>query len=163
MRLISLFSKVGLILMTSGLIFSSCTNDDDDTGFMAIPAAEQIEQYLTDNNITGELTTSSGLVYVIEEQGEAESPTLNDDITIHYEGYRINGDVFDQTTGSPRTFPLSRLILSWQEGIQLIGRGGKIKLISPPNLAYGNNPPAGSIIRAGDVLVFDIELVEFSN
>lgn len=159
MRLISLFSRVTFALAISGFLFAACVGNDDD--LMIVPAAEQIEQYLTDNNITNELTTSSGLVYVIEEAGSSAKPTLSDEITIHYQGYLIDGTVFDETPGTPWTFPLSDLILSWKEGIQLIGNGGKIKLISPPSLAYGNSPP-GDIIKAGDVLVFDIELVNFN-
>lgn len=139
-------------------MFASCNNDDDA---MIVAPEVQIEQYLTDNNITGETTTSSGLVYIIDEPGNAEKPTLSSDITINYQGYLIDGTVFDETTGTPRTFPLANLILSWQEGIPLIGKGGKIKLISPPSLAYGNSP-RGDVIKAGDVLVFDIELIDFN-
>ena len=156
--MISRFSFAVLCLTASLFWFSSCDKDEP-----IVPAAEQIEQYLTDNNITGEQTTSSGLVYLIAEPGASTMPTLSSNITINYEGYRIDGDVFDETEGTPRTFALSRLISAWQEGIQLIGEGGKIKLICPPNLAYGNNPPSGSKIKAGDVLVFDIELLSFSN
>jgi len=156
--MISRFSFFALCLASSIFFFSSCDKDEQ-----IVPAAEQIDQYLTDNNITGEQTTSSGLVYLIEEMGAATKPTLSSDITINYKGYRIDGDVFDETTGTPRTFALNRLIAAWQEGIQLVGEGGKIKLICPPNLAYGNNPPSNSIIKAGDVLVFDIELLSFSN
>jgi len=143
--------------LLSLLAFAGCNGDDEP-----LPATQvQIDQYIADNSITGEMTTSSGLVYIIDEPGEAEKPTVADEITINYKGYLTDDRVFDETTGTPRTFPLSRLIQAWQEGIPLIGKGGKIKLICPPELAYGNNPPAGSIIRAGSVLVFDIELLDF--
>lgn len=123
---------------------------------------EQLEAYLSAEGIEGEQTTASGLVYVVEEPGGVNTPALHEDITILYKGYLVDGTVFDQTQGrSPRTFPLSQLIPAWQEGLQLIGRGGKIKLLAPPGIAYGSNPPPGTPIRANSVLVFDIELVDF--
>jgi len=137
--------------------YTGCDNDDEEP---IVAPAVQIAQYMTDNSITDTSMTSSGLVYIIDEPGDSVKPTLSDEITINYQGYLIDGTVFDETTGTPRTFPLNGLIRSWQEGIRLIGRGGKIKLISPPNLAYGNSP-RGDIIKAGDVLVFDIELINF--
>lgn len=146
-----------ILLFVAALTFASCVNNDDEP---IVAASVQIEQYLMDNNITGETTTSTGLIYLIDEPGGAEKPALADTITINYSGYITDGTVFDETTGDPRTFPLRNLIAGWQEGIPLIGRGGKIKLICPPNLAYGNSP-RGDVIKAGSVLVFDIELVDF--
>jgi len=123
-------------------------------------AGRQIQAYLDGNKLSDESTTSSGLVYLIEEPGSSEHPSLSDDITIHYTGYLVNGQVFDQTTGEPRTFPLSGLIGAWQEAIPMIGRGGRIKILAPPSTAYGSSPPGGGI-TASSVLVFDIELVDF--
>ena len=124
-------------------------------------AGEQIEAYLKSNSLSGEQTTSTGLVYLVEEPGGDEKPVVNDQITIHYKGYLTDGKVFDQTQGSPRSFGLYQLIAAWQEAIPMIGRGGKIKILAPPSTAYGNNPPPGTGITPTSVLVFDIELVDF--
>ena len=161
MRLISLSLRSAFLLTIFGLLFVSCGNDDDNDDLMIVAPEVQIAQFMADNNITDTMMTSSGLVYVIDEAGNAEKPNLNDNITINYQGYLIDGTVFDETPGTPRSFPLGNLILSWQEGIQLIGRRGKIKLISPPNLAYGNRG-SGALIKPGDVIVFDIELLDFN-
>ena len=123
---------------------------------------QQIETYLDSVGASGqETTTSTGLVYVIREPGSAEKPAIEDDITIFYKGFLTNGQIFDETGTEPRTFPLSRLIAAWQEGIPLVGRGGEITLLAPPDLAYGDSPPSGSGISANSVLVFEIELVDF--
>ena len=37
--------------------------------------------------------------------------------------------------------------------------GGLRRAVIPPNLAYGNNPPAGSGIAVNETLVFEIELL----
>ena len=146
-----------LVLAVFGLLLSACGGSDEP---LASPG-EQIQLYINANNITDEQTTSTGLVYLIEEPGSPERPSLDDEITIFYEGYLTDGTGFDRTDGSPRTFPLRALIQGWQEGIPLIGKGGKIKLLVPPELGYGNNPPRGTPIQPESVLVFDIELVDF--
>ena len=152
-----------LVLLSLVVIFlGSCAADRPKTvGDRAMPPGQQIEAYLEGNSITGEQTTSSGLVYIIEAPGGPEKPSINDRITIHYKGYLTDGTVFDQTKGSPRTFGLNQLIAAWQEAIPMIGRGGKIKLLAPPSTAYGNNPPPGTPISASSVLVVDMELVDF--
>jgi len=75
-------------------------------------------------------------------------------VTVYLDGVKLD-------EGSLNDYSLSHLILGWQEGIQFIGKGGKIKLILPSVLGYGHNPPSG--VRADAVLVFDIELKDFSN
>lgn len=148
---------IALALSIACAFLEACTEAADP---VTASPGEQIEAYLERGGLTDrETTTSTGLVYVIEEPGGAEHPTLADDITIHYKGYTQSGGTFDETDGTPRTFPLSNLIPAWQEGIPLIGRGGKITLYAPPALAYGENPPGG--IPPGAVLVFDVELVDF--
>ena len=124
-------------------------------------AGEQIQQFLDANGIENEQTTSTGLVYIIEEPGGEEKPSINGNISIYYKGYLVDGTVFDQTRGNAANFGLYQLIPAWQEAIPLIGRGGKIKILAPPAIAYGNNPPRGSGITPSSVLVFDIELLDF--
>lgn len=137
------------------LTLMACNGDD---GCVEATPGAQIDEFLEANGLAGqETTTSTGLVYIIEEPGDSVRPTLSDEITINYRGYYPDGETFDETTGTPRTFPLANLIAAWQEGLPLIGQGGEIRLLAPPALAYGPNPPAG--IRCGSILVFDIELI----
>ena len=149
-----------LVLATAALLAVGCGGSDDNVAETR-SVEDQIAAFVADNNLTDVQTTGSGLVYTILEPGGAERPTVADDITINYRGYLVDGRTFDQTDGTPRTFPLSRLIPAWQEAIPLIGRGGEIQILAPPSTAYGENPPAGTGITANSVLVFDIELVDF--
>lgn len=50
------------------------------------------------------------------------------------------------------------MIPGWEEGIKLVGKGGKIKLIIPPSLAYGA-VPVGTI-PANSTLIFDVEMLD---
>jgi len=160
--MISSFKFTILSLFALAVLATACKVErPKPVGDPPPPPGQQIEAYLEANALKGEQTTSSGLVYIIEEPGGEEKPKVQDEITIHYKGYITDGTVFDQTNGSPRTFGLYQLIPAWQEAIPMIGRGGKVKILAPPSTAYGNRPPPGTPITSTSVLVFDIELVDF--
>ncbi|MGQ3012914.1 MAG: FKBP-type peptidyl-prolyl cis-trans isomerase [Flavobacteriales bacterium] len=52
------------------------------------------------------------------------------------------------------------MIKGWTEGLQLMPEGSKYILYIPAQLGYGNNPPPGSPIKAGSLLIFEVELLE---
>ncbi|MGH8019194.1 MAG: FKBP-type peptidyl-prolyl cis-trans isomerase, partial [Opitutaceae bacterium] len=98
--------------------------------------------------------------YEILAPGAGPKPTLGSTITAHYTGTFVDGKVFDSSVerGEPTAFPLNGVIEGWQEGLQLIGKAGRIKLYVPGNLAYGdtgrmNIPPAKA-------LIFNVELID---
>jgi FKBP-type peptidyl-prolyl cis-trans isomerase FkpA len=99
------------------------------------------------------------LHYIIEKEGTGEFPKLTDTVSVLYQGYFVNGDVFDQSSNKPATFPLTGVIAGWQEGIRLFKKGGKGRLIIPSYLGYGSNSQNG--IPRNSVLVFNIELTDF--
>ncbi|OIO58877.1 MAG: hypothetical protein AUJ82_07785 [Verrucomicrobia bacterium CG1_02_43_26] len=105
--------------------------------------------------------TDTGLYYEIIEVGEGPMPTANSDVTVHYEGTLIDGEVFDssKSRGHPATFNLQHVIPGFRDGLQLVGKGGKIKLYVPPELGYGNQALPG--IPAGSTLIFDVDMIDF--
>jgi FKBP-type peptidyl-prolyl cis-trans isomerase FkpA len=104
--------------------------------------------------------TASGLQYVITKVGTGGSPNLNNNVKVYYKGYTLDGEVFDETdANAPVTFPLSNLIVGWQEGIPLLKKTGKGTFLIPSGLAYG--PQGSGSIGANEPLVFEIELVDF--
>lgn len=106
------------------------------------------------------VTTESGLAYKILSEGKGDFPKETDEVKVHYHGTLIDGTVFDSSKerGEPVTFPLNRVIKGWTEGVQKVKEGGKIKLVIPPELAYGDQgaPPK---IAGGSTLVFEVELL----
>ncbi|KWV91499.1 FKBP-type peptidyl-prolyl cis-trans isomerase [Erythrobacter sp. YT30] len=88
-----------------------------------------------------------------------KKPSVEDTVTVHYEGRLIDGTVFDSSyeRGEPATFPLSRLIKGWQLAIPQIGVGEAIEVAIPSDLAYG--PVGSGPIPGGATLVFKIELL----
>jgi FKBP-type peptidyl-prolyl cis-trans isomerase len=109
----------------------------------------------------GVVTTESGLQYIVIKEGEGESPTLADKVTVHYHGTLLDGTVFDSSVdrNSPATFPLTGVIRGWTEALQLMKVGGKYKIFVPSDLAYGERGMPRSPIGANMALIFEIELL----
>lgn len=81
-------------------------------------------------------------------------------VEVHYVGVDFEtGEEFDSSwnRGQPITFPLSSLIVGWQEGIPGMRVGGRRELVVPPHLAYG--PVGGGHRLSGCALIFVIDLL----
>lgn len=117
-----------------------------------------IVEYLQKNEIEANKDTS-GIYYIITNEGDGNKPNLNSTIKVNYKAYLTNGLVFDETPDQARTFALNTLILGWKIGIPFISRGGEAILFIPSGLAYGNN--AIGSIPINSILIFEIELVDF--
>lgn len=102
--------------------------------------------------------TESGLQYVITEQGDGPLPGPNDDVTVHYKGQLLDGEVFDSSydRGEPATFPISGVIPGFGEGLQLMPVGSKGTLFIPGDIAYGLRGGPGG---ANATLIFDVEII----
>jgi FKBP-type peptidyl-prolyl cis-trans isomerase FkpA len=147
-------------------MFQSCGKDTCDLPFFLPQITNQnvydsdlvkINNYL-ENNMLIANSTSSGLHYIIEDEGDMKKPEMCDIVNVKYLGYRLDGVAFDSSESV--NFLLYNLIPSWREGIPLIGKGGKMTILSPSYLAYGANSPS-SLIPANSVLIFEIELLDF--
>ncbi|MDC0325448.1 FKBP-type peptidyl-prolyl cis-trans isomerase [bacterium] len=105
--------------------------------------------------------TASGLQYIIEEPGAEPKPGPTDQVEVHYRGTLLDGKEFDSSysRNEPIVFGLNQVIPGWTEGVQLIGKGGKIKLFIPSDLAYGSSG-AGNVIPPDSTLIFDVELLD---
>jgi FKBP-type peptidyl-prolyl cis-trans isomerase FkpA len=105
--------------------------------------------------------TASGLEYVILQPGTGAPLKDGDMVQTHYYGVlESTGKMFDNSydRGQRMPFPVGQLVPGFNEGMQLIGRGGKGVLFIPYNLAYGEaeNGP----IPAKSDLVFYVDLDE---
>lgn len=85
-------------------------------------------------------------------------------VSVNYAGYNYSataaenkGTRFD--AGSFSFTVGTGVIPGFSQGVIGMRVGGLRRVVIPPNLGYGNNPPAGSGIPANGTLVFDIELV----
>ena len=107
--------------------------------------------------------TESGLLYQIVEEGDAEvrATKITDKVKVHYKGLNMEGKQFDSSydRGETAEFPLNHVIPAWTEGMKLVGKGGKITLWIPSDLAYGERG-AGQDIGPNQALFFEVELLE---
>jgi FKBP-type peptidyl-prolyl cis-trans isomerase FkpA len=105
-------------------------------------------------------TLPSGVIMTTVKAGSGPSPTADDQVKVNYEGRLIDGTVFDASAqhGAPLTFKVSGVVPCWSEALQKMNVGAKIKLVCPPEQAYGDrgSPPR---IPGGSTLVFDVELL----
>lgn len=143
-----------LLLSLSALFATNCSKESQ-----AEVDRQLILEHLAANNITAE-EHPSGIFYVITTEGTGSNPGPGTQVTVKYRGYLLNGNTFDQTTGSQSaTFNLNDLIPGWQIAIPLLKKGGKGTFWIPSELGYGGISLPD--IPANSVLVFDIELVNF--
>ncbi|MCC6182982.1 MAG: FKBP-type peptidyl-prolyl cis-trans isomerase [Bacteroidia bacterium] len=123
----------------------------------------ELEAYLKANNITV-TPTASGLIFIETQKGKGTAhPGMTDEVTVHYTGTVLNGtEPFDSSVqrGEPATFSLTQVIPGWTEGLQLMTKGSKAKLIIPSSLGWGARG-AGDKIPPFSTVVFDVELIDF--
>jgi FKBP-type peptidyl-prolyl cis-trans isomerase FklB len=120
------------------------------------------EKYLAENAKKADVVTlPSGLQYQVLKEGNGKKPSAKDTVKCHYEGFLIDGTVFDSSVqrGEPAVFPLQQVIAGWTEGLQLMQEGAKYRFFIPYRLAYGEGG-AGNSIPPFAALIFDVELIE---
>lgn len=132
---------------------------------------------------SGVKKTESGLLYKVTSAGDQTMMPKDsrDVVKVHYTGRTREGKVFDTSIfknrskeqqemiktqnpegfdkDEPVEFPLDRVIAGWTEGLKLVGKGGKITLWIPSELAYGARG-AGRDIGPNEALEFEVELVD---
>lgn len=108
-----------------------------------------------------EFKTASGIVITTLKDGTGASPKSTDTVKVHYRGTLTDGKEFDSSykRGQPASFPLNQVIPCWTEGVQTMKIGGKVKLLCPPELAYGKRGAPG-VIPPDSTLIFEVELLD---
>ena len=107
-------------------------------------------------------TTKSGLMLEVLRQGDGGSPSPTSQVSVNYTGTLLDGKVFDSTgsRGKPASFQVNRVIPGWTEALLAMKRGEKVRLVIPPELAYGAQGYPG-VIPPNSFLVFEVELIDF--
>lgn len=113
----------------------------------------------------GVTVTESGLQYRVIEESDGVVPTEESIAVFDFIGTFYDGEEFNNTFdgGQPATIFVDNLPPGLEEGLQLAPIGSRYEFVLPPELAYGNNPPQGSGIPPGAVLIFEVEVLHSSN
>jgi len=140
---------------TVSLVDNQATYDD-----------QSINKYKTANSLSGYTPTSSGLYYKIITPGTGTDViSLASTVGVQYTGTLLNGTAFDTevtTDGTAATsFTLYDVVPGFAEGLSKTTAGGKISIIMPSHLGYGNS--ASGSIPAFSCLRFEITVVSVTN
>jgi FKBP-type peptidyl-prolyl cis-trans isomerase len=107
----------------------------------------------------------SGLRYIVRAPGSGDAtPTIGEELIVHYEGRLLDGTAFDSSyrKGVPFVFRVGTgaVIRGWDEAFLTMKKGEKRTLIIPHWLAYGEKgrPPA---IPPRATLIFEVELLDW--
>lgn len=148
---------VCVLMLITGL--SACKKGKDFDPVKQAAADEQIIQnFIASKNLTAQ-RHSTGLYSVISNPGTGNiTYNANTTVKVKYTGRFLNGSVFEQSTIE---YPVGGFIDGWKIGIPLIQKGGKIRLLIPSALAYGEGGQGN--IPGNAVLDFDIELLDVTN
>jgi peptidylprolyl isomerase len=172
-----MFIRTSVLVISTALMLTACSSSSDETSTPAASQSSDSVPALTGTSVSVEVTGEAGSEPVVaitpgdpvtELQvtdvivGEGDAVQAGATVTAHYVGYgAATGQMFDSSwvRGEPATFPLPNVILGWQEGLVGMQAGGRRLLVIPAEQGYGNNPPPGSGIEAGETLIFVVDLV----
>lgn len=110
--------------------------------------------------------TASGLFYYILEEGVGSKLGRGDKAAVHYKGFYLDGRMFDSScrNGEPLEITVGTMINGWNEGLQLLGGGGKAILLVPSRLAYGEEGLKDSkgreLVPPNQVLIFELQVIK---
>lgn len=122
------------------------------------------QKFLEENKKrNGVVSLPDGLQYEVLVHGDGPKPSPTDKITANYKGTLLNGFEFDNSykRGTPLTISLKSVIKGWTEAISLMPKGSKWRVYIPSELGYGDRNSGQ--IPGGSLLIFEIELLDFSS
>jgi peptidylprolyl isomerase len=146
------------ILITASIAVAAACNPRDAAPTKSIPPPPDVAAAPADAR-----RSSSGLAWKMLSPGTGtRHPRPNSEVTVHYTGWTSDGMMFESSVknGKPVSFPLTRVIAGWTEGVQMMVEGEKRRFWIPPGLAYGDSPTGD---QPKGMLVFDIELIRIDN
>jgi FKBP-type peptidyl-prolyl cis-trans isomerase len=124
---------------------------------------EEIE--FVDKTWPGTKKTSTGIRYLIQQQGQGASPHTGDRVAVLYRGTLLSGKMFDahQDPKDPLIFRVGRdeVIEGWDQIVPQMKLNEKRLVIIPASLAYGSRgrPPT---INRDATLVFEMQLIKIN-
>jgi FKBP-type peptidyl-prolyl cis-trans isomerase FkpA len=134
------------LFLALGLTVSACSGGSDTPTSPSAPSAN-VPFSTVDVRVGTGAEANIGRVVTVNYAGYVYSATAAEN-----KGSRFDGGTLPNITVG------GNFISGFNQGMIGMRVGGLRRVIIPPSLGYGNNPPPGSIIRANETLVFDIEL-----
>jgi FKBP-type peptidyl-prolyl cis-trans isomerase len=116
-------------------------------------------------------TTNRGLRFINNDSGVFGSLDWCGSVRVHYDGYLLDGTLFDSSRPLDRSIVFSpgvgSLIDGFEQGVIGMRTCGTRRLIIPPELGYGNLPVQNDsgdvIVPPNSTVVFDVQVIEILN
>ena len=128
---------------------------------MKLQADAQFADYLTANNITTE-PLESGLIFIEEKAGSGRNPKDGEMVSVNLTVTMIDGNKIFSTDdrGEPFEYQYGQNFDTpgLEEGVGMLKKGGKARLIVPHQIAYGAEAK-GQMIPPYSTVIYDVELV----
>ncbi|MFU8896905.1 MAG: FKBP-type peptidyl-prolyl cis-trans isomerase [Gammaproteobacteria bacterium] len=156
-----LFSLAMLVLVYLGARACGLTPEqvEDRVLLAELNAAEGAAYRSANARRAGVVTLASGLQVEILHTGAGPVPTDDDWVELHYRGWRLDGREFENSwrRQEPVTVLVARTIPGWREALASLPVGTRLRLVVPPELAYGR--AGGGHVGPEETLVFELELL----
>jgi peptidylprolyl isomerase len=167
-------SRIIVILSSLTLLLSACTTD----GGAPSDGPKGQGNQSTGGNLSNqyvEVSAEAGVAPTISSPSGTPPTTLvtedvivgsgkvagaDSTLTVHYTLMAWStGEIVESSwSGEPAQFPLSGVILGWQQGIPGMAVGGRRLLVIPPDLGYG--AAGGGPIAPNETLIFVVDLID---
>lgn len=145
-----------ILSVGAALALAACSESTGPDRVACDPALLQLQTLAVRDTVVA----PSGLRTIDIRVGTGATAVVGSAVRAHYSGYLVNGTRFDTscTDEEPLYYTLPGSVVQgfWQ-GTVGMRVGGVRRLIIPPNLAYGANPPS-STIPPNSTLIFDLQL-----
>lgn len=157
-------------VLGSVMLLAGCSDNQDEAEFRRQLIEKALNDdvkkegvaFLLENKLKPDVqVTDDGLQYVVLQSGSGAKPHIKDSVKVHYQGWRIGGELFESTLSQeePALLPLSGVIKGLRKALLMMPEGAKWKVFLPSELAYGAISP-NEKIPANSALIFEIELLE---
>jgi FKBP-type peptidyl-prolyl cis-trans isomerase FkpA len=134
------------VLLGLALLSGACKGNDVS---VVVPTAPTLNVAFsaTDLRAGAGAAATSGRLAQVRYAGWIYNPNAADN-----KGSQFDAGTFTFTVGTG-------VIPGFSQGVTGMQIGGIRRIVIPPNLGYGNNPPSNSGIRPNETLLFEVELL----
>ncbi|MGX8939553.1 FKBP-type peptidyl-prolyl cis-trans isomerase (plasmid) [Symbiopectobacterium sp. Eva_TO] len=146
------------------MLYTLTINAQDTAGVNATDSAARragsryLEAFMREPGVK---KSSSGFWYQIRDKGDGRTIHSTDTVSSVMRESLSSGKVISDMVADKKMFkmPLDRYPEMFREAISLLGRHGAIRVVAPPELAYGDSDtPAG--VPPGSTMVYDIRVLD---
>ncbi len=127
-----------------------------ETSEEAVRNAAEGEKYIAERKAENDSVkvSASGLGYKIVSEGEGDKLNPRTRAKVTYTAKTPDGRIVERMNGG--TFTVSSRVPGLQEGLQMLGKGGKAVLYVPGKLAYGLAPSPNLGIGLNELIIYDV-------